>query len=234
MIANRAKRTILTYFSSVAPGAATATRQSGMTMAKARQKAATFIELARRQQIIDVALELFERNGFHETSLAEIAEEIGISKGVISYHFNGKSDLGQEVIRHIVRKLSMSVAERVEARETGREKLLEFVNACLDNIDRNRSSYLIYIDTLGCFGTMGEKRDMIAWANSNTRKIIVGLLKDGQKDGSIGKVDNKNVADVIQSIVDGLMSAIAAEPDVVNLKGCKRVVLKLIEDLIAP
>jgi AcrR family transcriptional regulator len=203
-------------------------------VAKAARKEATFIETARRQQILDVALTMFAAKGFHQTSLAEIASELDISKGVISYHFDGKSDLGQEVIRHVIRKLSKSVQLRVDAKATGREKLLEFVNACIDYIDTHRSDYLTYMDTMGCFGTMEEKREMIAWVNRNTREVIMGLVKQGQADGSIGGINARNTADVLQGIVDGLMEATAAEPDVIDLKGCKRIVEEMIDGLVAP
>lgn len=201
---------------------------------KAARKEATFIEIARRQQILEVALTMFADKGFHQTSLAEIASELKISKGVISYHFNGKSDLGQEVIRHIIRKLSKTIQERVDRQNTGRDKLLEFVSACIDYMDTHRTDYLTYMDTMGCFGSMQEKRDMFAWANRNTREVLVGLIKEGQADGSIGKIHAQNSADVLQSIMDGLMEATAAEPDVINLKACKRIIEQMITGLIDP
>lgn len=203
-------------------------------MEKTLKKEATFIELARRQQILDAALKLFAEKGFHQTSLAEIAGELGISKGVISYHFDGKADLGQEVIQYIVRMLSKYVQQRVSRKETGREKLLEFVDACIDYIGENRSSYLTYIDTMGCFGTVDEKREMMAWVNRNTREIIIGIIKSGRRDGSIGRVNAKNAADVLQGILDGMMEVIAAEPEVVNVNGCKRIIEQMITGLIRP
>lgn len=203
-------------------------------MANPKRKEATFIEIARRQQILDVALTMFAEKGFYQTSLADIANELGISKGVISYHFDGKSDLGLEAIRHIIRKLSKNVQERVAQKQAGREKLLEFVYACIDYIDQNRGDYLTYMDTMGCFGTLDEKRQTIAWANRNTREVIVGLIEMGQADGSVGKINVRNTADVIQSIMDGLMEATAAEPDVIDLKGCKAIVKNLIFTMLDP
>jgi len=202
-------------------------------MVEAERKEATFIEIARRQQILDVALKMFAEKGFHQTSLAEIARKLKISKGVISYHFDGKSDLGQEVIRHIIRKVSKAAQDRVAAKSTGKDKLLEFVLACIDYIDENRSDYLTYMDTMGCFGTMKEKREMIAWVNRNTRRVIVGLIEEGQADGSIGRINKRNSADVLQSIMDGLMEATAAEPDVVDLKACKHIVEDIVIGMIA-
>ena len=52
----------------------------------------SFIEQARRSQIVDTAIRTIAQRGYSQASLAEIAREAGISKGVISYHFEGKDD----------------------------------------------------------------------------------------------------------------------------------------------
>ncbi len=58
----------------------------------------TFIEEARRAQIIKSTIDVLADLGFARTSLAEIARRAGISKGVIHYHFHGKRELIEEVI----------------------------------------------------------------------------------------------------------------------------------------
>jgi len=46
-----------------------------------------------RERILDVALDLFARKGYAETSLREIATELGFSKAAIYYHFESKQDI---------------------------------------------------------------------------------------------------------------------------------------------
>jgi len=46
-----------------------------------------------RERILDVALDLFIRKGFAETSLREIAGELGFSKAALYYHFESKQDI---------------------------------------------------------------------------------------------------------------------------------------------
>jgi AcrR family transcriptional regulator len=57
------------------------------------QRNQTFIEAARRAQIVTAAIETIAGLGYGQASLARIAERAGTSKGVISYHFPGKDDL---------------------------------------------------------------------------------------------------------------------------------------------
>jgi AcrR family transcriptional regulator len=189
----------------------------------------TFIEEARRRQILDASMQLFARNGFDQTSLAEIADEVGVSKGVISYHFDGKRDLGEEVIRRSLREYGTYVQERIARKSTGSEKLLEFVNACLDFIAENADFYMVYFDVQGCFGTAEEKQSMLAFVNSRTRELLIGIIEQGKNEGNIRKrVSTRNLADVVQAMVDGIQSQIAAEPDSIDIAGCRRIFLDMI------
>jgi AcrR family transcriptional regulator len=50
-------------------------------------------EATTRERILDVALDLFVRKGYAETSLREIAAELGFSKAALYYHFESKQDI---------------------------------------------------------------------------------------------------------------------------------------------
>ena len=53
--------------------------------------------LETRQHILDVAMRLFSRQGVSSTSLAEIAQAAGVTRGAIYWHFKNKSDLFNEI-----------------------------------------------------------------------------------------------------------------------------------------
>lgn len=46
-----------------------------------------------RQKILDSARNLFHINGYNGVSLQDIADDVGISKGNLTYHFNKKEDI---------------------------------------------------------------------------------------------------------------------------------------------
>jgi len=47
----------------------------------------------RRQEILDAALELFAKQGYHNTSIEQIRKKAGVSKGLIYNYFDKKEDL---------------------------------------------------------------------------------------------------------------------------------------------
>ena len=46
-----------------------------------------------KERILEVAEELFARNGFDATSMDSISKEVGINKATIYYHFESKNDI---------------------------------------------------------------------------------------------------------------------------------------------
>ena len=56
---------------------------------------------ARREQILDVALQVFASAGFHGASMNDIAEAVGVTKPVLYQHFDSKRDLYQALIDEV-------------------------------------------------------------------------------------------------------------------------------------
>jgi len=56
------------------------------------------IRKQKRQLIMDVALKLFSENGFHATSISQIARKAGISKGLTYNYFDSKNDILDEIM----------------------------------------------------------------------------------------------------------------------------------------
>jgi AcrR family transcriptional regulator len=50
--------------------------------------------------IMETSLELFAENGFHATSISQIAKKAGISKGLIYNYFESKNELLDALIEH--------------------------------------------------------------------------------------------------------------------------------------
>jgi AcrR family transcriptional regulator len=53
----------------------------------------TELRVSTRERILDVALNLFIEKGFDKTSLREIAEQLGVTKAALYYHFASKEDI---------------------------------------------------------------------------------------------------------------------------------------------
>ena len=77
---------------------------------------------ARREQILDVSVQVFARNGFHSTSMNDVAEAAGVTKPVLYQHFNSKQDLYLALLEEAGNRLRNAVAKAVSAATNGKEQ----------------------------------------------------------------------------------------------------------------
>ncbi len=70
-----------------------------------------------KQRIIEAATKLFIKQGAHETSLADIANELNISKGTLYYYYSTKSDLIFDVTDIYMKKLSSKLLNWVKSHD---------------------------------------------------------------------------------------------------------------------
>ncbi|MFP4372467.1 MAG: TetR/AcrR family transcriptional regulator [Halanaerobium sp.] len=67
-----------------------------------------------REKILNKALDLFAENGYHGTSMREIAAAVGIKSSSIYNHFSGKEDIFSELFNYLA-PLNLK-AEKFEAK----------------------------------------------------------------------------------------------------------------------
>ncbi|HLS13367.1 MAG TPA: helix-turn-helix domain-containing protein, partial [Beutenbergiaceae bacterium] len=78
----------------------------------------SFIEGARRAQIVAAAAHTVAAVGYAGASLSRIATQAGISKSVISYHFAGKEDLLAQVVNDFFTATDEYMSGRLARAET--------------------------------------------------------------------------------------------------------------------
>lgn len=86
-----------------------------------------------RRLILDTAARLLRSGGYHQTTLREIAEAVGIRKASLYYHFASKEEIVEEVVNDGVRFVHGAVVAALEAfaEATPRERLEAAIRAHL-------------------------------------------------------------------------------------------------------
>lgn len=110
------------------------------------QKSLTFIEAARRAQIVTAAIDTIAELGYGQASLARIAERIGVSKGVIGYHFAGKDELLAEVVAQVLTSAKAYMEPRVSAESTGTGLLRVYIESNLGFMREHRNEVLAIVE----------------------------------------------------------------------------------------
>ena len=86
-----------------------------------------------RRRIQETALDLFDREGFENVSVEEIAQAAGCSVGNIYHYFKSKDELAIQLTQHVDEAYQvLEQAYLADTDRSGREKLLDFVGRSLE------------------------------------------------------------------------------------------------------
>ncbi|MFI7634429.1 TetR/AcrR family transcriptional regulator [Nonomuraea sp. NPDC049400] len=172
----------------------------------------TFIEEARRAQIIACAIEVLADQGYAHTTLARIARQAKISTGVISYHFGGKQQLIEAVVAEVARLATDLMVPRILAQPTATEALRAYLESNLDFMREHRKPLLALMEIIthmpGEEGGPGPYAAQAEVAVADLEKV----LGWGQQSGEFRDFDRRSMAVTIRAAVDAVPSRIVHEP----------------------
>src|SRR6201996_4618869 len=77
-----------------------------------------------RTRILSVALRLFAGQGYANTSLRQIADELGVTKAALYFHFKTKEDIVNGILQGYLDGLNALIAAAAPQTPAGREELL--------------------------------------------------------------------------------------------------------------
>lgn len=113
--------------------------------------------LTGREALLEAGRELFLVNGYNETSMQEIAEAAGMTKGAPYYHFKNKDQLFMEVFHTEIGRLEDGFKSQLEGSGPLRDRLAGAVAFAIESTQSDLAR--LFSDFEHCIGTSYEKDD---------------------------------------------------------------------------
>jgi len=138
--------------------------------------------LTRREQLLQIAAELFASKGFRNTTVRDIADAAGILSGSLYHHFDSKESMVDEILQTFQDELFGRYDEILAGDADPRTKLEQAVRVSFEAIDQHHSEVAIfqndaaYLSTLDGFGYIVER-------NAQSREVWMTLLREGVAAG---------------------------------------------------
>ncbi|QFG24332.1 TetR/AcrR family transcriptional regulator [Actinomadura sp. WMMB 499] len=202
----------------------------GSETGTADRKRRSFIEEARREQIMTAAAEVAAEVGYASTSFSRIAEKAGISKSVITYHFSGKDEILRLVTARLFERVWQHMEARIEAETTAAGQVRAWIGAQLEFFGAHRTEFLAMSEIVAGHrdpdGTPAYAADLAEEVDA-----LAEILARGQRDGEFREFDPRGVANIILRSTDGVLASWAYD-DGVDLPGQTTVLLDFIDHAI--
>ena len=154
-----------------------------------------------KEKITEQSVRLFQEKGFSETSIQDIVDSLGVTKGTFYYYFTSKELLLMEIHLRYIDDLLIRQKVIIDSMKTCRDKIIGIVSLIILDIEKQRANGRVYF------------REMRNLTPENARKIkkkreefrlhIVDVLSEGIESGEFRKnLDPKMIAFAILGVTN--------------------------------
>jgi TetR/AcrR family transcriptional repressor of bet genes len=168
----------------------------------------------RRQQLIEATIRCVANHGLADTTIATVAQEAGLSQGIINLHFQSKENLLTETLRYLSDEYRNACSEAAAASNISPAAGLQ----ALVDLDFRRN--ICTRDKLAVwFAFWGERkfrptyRRICAERDKSYDDVTRVLCQKLCEQGSYTDVDPALVADGLGALTDGLWLDLLVRPE---------------------
>jgi TetR/AcrR family fatty acid metabolism transcriptional regulator len=136
-------------------------------------------------QILEAAVRVFARQGFYQSTIAQIAKEAGVADGTIYLYFKNKDDILVQFFSYRTKQVFESFREEVDRAETSADKLRNLVRRHLAEFQRDRDGAVVYQVETHQSSRLAENQ--IREMSQMYRDLISEIIEQGQQEGTIRK-----------------------------------------------
>lgn len=157
------------------------------------------------QKILDVSHRLFISKGYDKTSIQDIVDELGMSKGAIYHHFKSKEEILDRLCDSIYEDMDWFCEIKNEPGLTALEKLSRMFLFELDD-DRKVS-----LDAITAPIVRYNSRMIMESLHSAIEDVapsIAAILEEGNRDGSLHVAQPREAAEMIMILMNVWISPI--------------------------
>lgn len=185
----------------------------------------SFIEAARRRQIIDATIGVLAHHGYAKASLSRIADEAGISKSIISYHFAGKDELFEQVFLAVAERAGEAMTPHMAVARSPAESIAAYIRHQIGYMHAHREE-LIAIGVLAVNHGGPEGPDYIARMGQEELDLLATFFHEGQQKGQFRAFDTGFMAATLSKAIEGVLEQWAWKPET-DLDACAEELIAL-------
>lgn len=163
-----------------------------------------------RKELLKVAQNLFERNGFLTPSVDEIAKTAGIAKGTFYLYFKTKADILYAILDESLNEMEQSVHGIEDSLnvDTAGQSLRRLIRCQLDYFEHHHSMVALLFNRRGLMNTWlheDERIQLVDRFKAITTERYAKILDAGRQSGEYKIIDPSISAHVLYGILYGLI-----------------------------
>jgi AcrR family transcriptional regulator len=172
------------------------------------------VELSpRAQALVRSAYRVITRQGSHRLTLQDVADEAGVSKGMVLYYFQSKENLFLTTMRYALERTGDRIRERIAGADDPQQVIAALVDAIFIDPERNRDFFLLYIDLIEHAARVPSFSRLSTLSTEIINGLYEEVIRDGVARGGLAVDDPVAAAAAMRAQIDGTFLAWLLEAD---------------------
>jgi AcrR family transcriptional regulator len=182
-----------------------------VTAAKSSRRTATRDE--RRQQLIQATIKCISRKGIGSTTLGDVAQEAGLSQGIVNLHFTSKDNLFNETLQFLAEDYKAQFDGTLEkSGPEAADKLLALMEMDLKSSVCDRQKLAVWFSFWGEVKAVPTYQKLCEAYDRGYDEVIIDLCQTVIDQGEYRNVNAQTVTDALSSMTDGLWLSCLVSP----------------------
>ncbi len=174
------------------------------------------VSAARKNQILDAAMVVFARSGFHEARMDDIVQESGLSKGTLYWYFKSKEEIITAISQRLFATDIESVESLLKAEGTVSERLQQLIRDRVQGLQEMSDVVAILVEFYAAALHQDGVRQLIKAYFQSFHELLVALIQQGIERGEFRPVDALAAATALDAVFEGLIVRWLIDPDAVQ------------------
>jgi len=190
----------------------------------------------RKKEFLKTSLELFAENGYDKTTIQDIIDQMGVSRGTFYHYFSSKEDIIITIAREYVNGAIYLIKRIAEKRDLN---AVEKINNLMESVNQYKAQQEEHRLTVkGIFSkekNIKLERKIESAFKGDALKYLKEIIDQGIEEGSFDTINSRELTEFILTAINSMNASIDEliyqkdnpESDL----SCQEIINKLVEKL---
>ena len=136
-------------------------------------------------RILEAAVRIFAKQGFHQSTVAQIAKEAGVADGTIYLYFKNKDDILVQFFSYRTKQVFEQFQAEVDRAANSLGKLRNLIRRHLEEFQKDRDGAIVYQVETHQYNRLAEAQ--IKEMSKMYLDLVADIVEQGQQSGTIRK-----------------------------------------------
>ncbi len=167
----------------------------------------------RKQQLIDSTIESIAKRGFSDTTLADVADGAGLSRGIVNFHFTSKEQLLIETLQMLAEEYKeVWMRALAKAGDSPAQRLIAMIACDFEPAICNRKKIAVWYAFWGEAKSRPTYLKLCADRDKMYAEAMLTVCRDVIESGAYQGLDADMVAHGMSGLTDGLWLDYLTDP----------------------